>query len=124
MYIPFQYFRQKSGGLESRPGAGRNSLISSVLTVLAILAVVATTSVQADSVNINAADSQTLAQAIDGVGDKLGEAIVKHRRLHGPFKNIDELVDVKGVGPKLVERNRDRLRLDNKPVKPVIRKTQ
>jgi len=78
----------------------------------------------ADSVNINSADSQTLARTIDGVGEKLGAAIVKHRQLHGPFKNIEELIDVKGVGPKLVERNRDRLRLNSKPVKAIQQKSQ
>jgi len=99
-------------------------LWSSLVTAIAIFAVTATNSVMADSVNINSADSQALARTIDGVGEKLGAAIVKHRQLHGPFKNIDELIDVKGVGPKLVERNRDRLRLDNKSVKPIKPKSQ
>ncbi len=91
---------------------------SFLVTSLALAALLMSTSVIADSVNINSADSKTLATVIDGVGEKLGDAIVEHRRRHGPFKNIDELVDVKGVGPKLVERNRSVLRTETAPVKP------
>jgi competence protein ComEA len=33
-------------------------------------------------------------------------AIVAYREAHGPFKNIDQLAEVKGVGLKTVEKNR------------------
>ncbi len=58
-------------------------------------------------VNINTADAKTLATNINGVGDKKAEAIVQYRKKHGPFKSADELAKVKGIGPNLIEKNRD-----------------
>lgn len=63
----------------------------------------------ADVVNINSADAQTMADNITGVGLKRAQAIVNFREEHGPFKSVDELTQVKGIGLKLVEQNRDNL---------------
>jgi competence protein ComEA len=63
----------------------------------------------ADVVDINTADAQTLAAALDNVGMVKAEAIIAYRQQHGPFTSIDQLADVKGIGAKTVERNRDRL---------------
>jgi len=62
----------------------------------------------ADAVDINTADAQTLA-ALDGIGAAKAEAIIAYRQQHGPFASVDQLVDVKGIGDKTVERNRERL---------------
>ncbi len=51
-----------------------------------------------DLVDLNTVDQKELAQ-VPGVGPKLAEAIVDHRRVHGPFKSVDELQNVRGVGP-------------------------
>jgi len=53
-------------------------------------------------VNINTADAKTLAEALDDVGLKKAEAIVKYRQEHGPFKSPDELEKVAGIGDKTV----------------------
>ena len=45
-----------------------------------------------------------------GVGPKLAEAILDHRRLHGPFRSVDELKNVRGVGPVTFERIRSQFR--------------
>ena len=63
----------------------------------------------ADVVNINTADAQTLASNIIGVGDKKALAIVTFREEHGPFKSVDELTQVKGIGLKLIDKNRENL---------------
>jgi competence protein ComEA len=60
-----------------------------------------------DAVDINTADAQTLAAALKGVGPDKAEAIVAYRDTHGPFKSIDDLTQVKGIGEKTVDRNRD-----------------
>lgn len=65
--------------------------------------------VMAEGVNINTADAQTLASTIVGVGQKKAQAIIDFREEHGDFKSIDELTQVKGIGLKLVEKNRDKL---------------
>ncbi|HEY3700137.1 MAG TPA: ComEA family DNA-binding protein [Spongiibacteraceae bacterium] len=61
------------------------------------------------AVNINTADAATLADGLKGVGQSKAEAIVAYRKEHGPFKSIDQLAEVKGIGDKLVQRNHDRI---------------
>lgn len=62
-------------------------------------------------ININSADAATLAQALQGVGEQKANAIVAHRKKHGPFKSVEALDQVKGIGEKTVEKNRARITL-------------
>ena len=63
------------------------------------------------TVDINRASAETLARVMSGVGPKKAEAIVRYREQHGPFRNVYELVRVKGIGKKTVKRNFDRIRV-------------
>ncbi len=56
-------------------------------------------------VNVNTADEAAL-KALPGIGGKEAKAIVKYRKKHGPFKTIDDLAKVDGVGKKDVEKIR------------------
>src|ERR1700744_4430926 len=69
----------------------------------------------ATAVNINTADAQTLADSLDGIGLSKAQAIVAQREANGPYKNVDELAQVKGISAALIERNRDALRLADAP---------
>ncbi len=60
-------------------------------------------------VNINKADAETLAENLKGIGLTKAQAIVKHRKDNGKFSSVDELANVKGIGEKTVEKNRDDL---------------
>ena len=51
------------------------------------------------TVNINQAASAELTR-LPRVGSKLADRIVAHRSQHGPFKRIEDLMEVKGVGEK------------------------
>jgi competence protein ComEA helix-hairpin-helix repeat region len=51
------------------------------------------------TVNINQAASTELAR-LPRVGPKLADRIVAHRAQHGPFRRIEDLMEVKGVGEK------------------------
>ncbi len=77
--------------------------------VLAVSLFFTTHMAMAEVVNINSADAEALAANIIGVGKKKALAIVAFREEHGPFKSVDELSQVKGIGLKLVEKNRDNL---------------
>nr|MBA3493967.1 helix-hairpin-helix domain-containing protein [Gammaproteobacteria bacterium] len=44
-----------------------------------------------------------------GIGPAKAEAIVAYREKHGPFKSVDDLVMVQGIGEKTVEMNRESL---------------
>lgn len=68
----------------------------------------------AGPVNVNTADARTLSKELAGVGPAKAQAIVAWREKNGPFKSLEEIARVKGVGKKLVERNKANLRLDGK----------
>ncbi len=63
----------------------------------------------AGEVNINTADRDALMQAIDGIGEKRADAIIAYREANGPFKSVDELLNVKGVGAATLDKNRELL---------------
>lgn len=66
----------------------------------------------AKGVNINVADADTLQRELKGIGKVKAEAIVAYREQNGPFTSVDQLLEVKGVGKALVERNRGKLSLE------------
>ncbi|AVK03706.1 MULTISPECIES: ComEA family DNA-binding protein [Pseudomonas] len=77
--------------------------------------VVATTPTEASTaevVNINTADEATLVRGLNGVGEVKAKAIVEYRTAHGPFVSLDQLLEVKGVGPALLEKNRERIAIE------------
>ncbi|MBS3963912.1 MAG: helix-hairpin-helix domain-containing protein [Methylomonas sp.] len=59
----------------------------------------------AEPVNINTADADTLASALNGVGPKKAEAIIQYRKEHGEFKSLEDLKNVSGIGDKTVQIN-------------------
>ena len=54
-------------------------------------------------VNINTADLDTLTQ-LKGIGEKKAEAIIKYREQVGKFKAVEDLLNVDGIGPKILEK--------------------
>ena len=49
-------------------------------------------------ININTAGVNELT-ALPGVGPAIAERIIAHREAHGPFRIIEEITDVSGIGP-------------------------
>lgn len=66
----------------------------------------------AATVDINSADARALDRVLIGVGPVKAAAIVEYRKKNGPFGSADDLVKVRGIGPKTVEKNRSRIRVD------------
>jgi len=66
----------------------------------------------AGTVDINTAGVELLAAELHGVGEKKAAEIVKYREQNGPFKSIEELTKVKGIGDTILEKNRLRIVAD------------
>ncbi|MCH8479361.1 MAG: helix-hairpin-helix domain-containing protein [Wenzhouxiangella sp.] len=62
-------------------------------------------------IDINSATVEELTQ-LHGVGTAKAEAIVAYREENGPFAHVDELVNVRGIGLRTVDQNRERLSLE------------
>ena len=62
-------------------------------------AVTATARQAIATVNINTASVKEL-DALPGIGTKTAQLIVEYRQKNGPFKKIEELMNVRGVGEK------------------------
>lgn len=60
-------------------------------------------------VNLNTATAEQLAMSLTGVGLKRAQAIIELREKIGGFSDINQLLQVKGIGPRMLEVNKDRM---------------
>lgn len=63
-------------------------------------------------VNINTAEEAALV-TLDGIGKTRAQAIIQHRQTHGPFKSIEALKEVSGIGDKLFETIKHKITVGN-----------
>ncbi|HUR77338.1 MAG TPA: helix-hairpin-helix domain-containing protein [Acidimicrobiales bacterium] len=61
-------------------------------------------------VNINEADLATL-ETLPGVGPSTAQAILDYRKEHGRFRSVDELLNVRGIGPSKLSQIKSRARV-------------
>lgn len=61
-------------------------------------------------VALNRADRPTL-RGLPGVGEVLADRIVRHRRRTGPYRSLDDLMSVRGIGTQTLEQLRPHLRI-------------
>lgn len=91
-------------------------------TLLLSLAMAGSALAAEEKVNINTADAATLDRVLINVGASKAEAIVAYRKQNGAFKSADQLAQVKGIGLKTVEKNRDRILVGGAaPAKPAAK---
>lgn len=83
-----------------------------VLTVFMAMILMTGVAFAADSININTATSSEL-QMLPGVGGKTADAIIKYREQNGDFKSVADLVNVKGIGDKKVEKLTDQVTISD-----------
>ncbi len=55
------------------------------------------------TIDLNRATAQDL-DAIPGIGPALAKRIVDYRNAHGPFKKIEDLIEVSGIGPQNLQK--------------------
>jgi competence ComEA-like helix-hairpin-helix protein len=56
-------------------------------------------------VNLNTATSEELQQ-VPGIGPATAAKILQMRKSYGPFKSVDDLLAIRGLGPKRLEKMR------------------
>ncbi|WP_306452347.1 ComEA family DNA-binding protein, partial [Bifidobacterium pullorum] len=61
-------------------------------------------------VDLNTADLTQL-DAIAGIGPVLAQRILDHRHANGAFTSVDQLLEVKGIGPKTLEKLRGQVKV-------------
>ncbi|NJJ40960.1 helix-hairpin-helix domain-containing protein [Paenibacillus sp. 7028] len=54
-------------------------------------------------INVNTAGLSELT-SLPGIGEKKAQAILDYRKQHGPFRSPQDLQNVKGIGPKMLEK--------------------
>ena len=59
----------------------------------------------AAKININTADAVQLS-SVPGIGPKTADAIMAYRNDNGKFKSVDDLLNIKGIGSKKLEKMR------------------
>ena len=81
--------------------------LSLIITVVTALVQVIPAQ-EAEKININQASLDELTQ-LKGIGSKLAVRIIQYREEHGLFESSEDIMKVKGIGPKTWEKNRDRI---------------
>ena len=66
----------------------------------------------AGPVNVNTANAETISAELKGIGLSKAKAIVEYRSKHGPFKSVDDLSLVTGIGEKTLESVRSDIQID------------
>jgi competence protein ComEA len=67
---------------------------------------------QAGKIDLNKADATILQRDLFGIGETKANAIVAYRDSNGPFSSVDELLEVKGIGKALLDKNREKLEVN------------
>src|SRR5260221_7271201 len=73
-------------------------LLALLLLVMSCMAIAA--------VNVNAAPKEEL-DGLPGIGPVKAQAIVDYRKANGPFKSIDELKKVNGIGDATLKKMKE-----------------
>ncbi|UVL38906.1 helix-hairpin-helix domain-containing protein [Pseudomonas sp. B21-040] len=67
---------------------------------------------QSGKVDLNQADAPTLQRELSGIGEAKAKAIVAYRENNGSFSSVDELLEVKGIGKAILDKNREKLQVN------------
>lgn len=83
-----------------------------LLAALTTAVVLAFSALPALALDVNTATAEEL-QTLTGIGPQKAEAIVAYREKNGPFKSTAGLLEVPGIGPATVAKNRGQWGLDD-----------
>jgi len=84
----------------------RNVIVFPFIVLVVITLVSGSYAQETEKININKASVQTLVK-LKNVGPALAKRIIEFREKNGPFEKPEDIVNVKGIGPKTFELNKD-----------------
>ena len=82
-----------------------------VVIAVAVAFVPAILAQETEKININKASVEELTQ-LKRIGPKIGQRIVEYREKHGPFGQPEDIMKVKGIGPKTLELIKDQITVE------------
>lgn len=88
-------------------------LVLSLAGIVAAPAALAADQDAGGKVNINSAGVDELSE-LPGIGPAYAQRIVDYRKEYGPFKTIEDLLNVRGIGDRTFEKIRDRITVKDK----------
>jgi len=100
----------------------RARVVAAALVFLTALAVTGARAEDAPRIDLNSASAAEL-ESLPGVGPAKAQAIIAHRE-SAPFKNTEELIDVKGIGEKLYAQLKDKITVSGAPATAARGKAQ
>ena len=74
-------------------------------TVLSLI----TLNASAEPVDLNTASAQEIAKSLNGIGLSKAKKISEYRNRFGPIDTPEELLAIKGIGEKTLEKNRSKM---------------
>ena len=80
--------------------------MKAVNTLAALVALTLSSFTFASPVNINTANAEQIAEALNGIGIVKAQAIVDFRTSNGPFSSADQVIMVRGIGDSTFEKNK------------------
>jgi competence ComEA-like helix-hairpin-helix protein len=97
--------------------SSRSALAFLALTAVLVGTTFATKKPPLHPVNLNTATGAELQQ-VPGIGPATADKILKMRKSYGPFKSVDDLRAIKGIGPKRMEKMRKYITVGRTPAPP------
>lgn len=91
--------------MAQRPLAARLFLTLVVLCAVSVASLPATKEPPRKPINLNSATSEQL-QEVPGIGPATAEKILRMRKAHGPFNTVDDLLAIRGIGRKRLDKMR------------------
>ena len=89
----------------------RKTFLLIIIIVLSICLAPMLSAKEMKKININKASVAELTQ-LKRIGPKIGKRIVEYREKYGPFVQTEDIMKVKGIGPKTFKLNKDRITVE------------